>query len=378
MNDRKGFTLLEVMVSLAIFAIIAAVAMSFFKFQTRQGAGSGRKKIAQEAATLALMTLKRDIIGSGFGVSEAKKNLALFVLNGTDTDELYLNKAYHINMDLGVSDPSDSTGTTPQPLSFFTLGQLGATGNGKAWFLMDGGATELVLSDINRTIDRHSLGALITNGTDGYLSKENDSSFEIEETPTPPTAEQKEKGKHTLKFKWSGDAGTEVAPAVRYWLNLAEDVSESGWKRHLRRGTLYRNNTAIIGAQNSIDGLSDSLSKESNLPLVKVTDFQIVCVFDDGTGAGTEDAIVESPRDGNFGDIGFTPDLLKFVKVKVRYIIRGGQAESGGASTPDKIHQTSFRIPGDLTPGPWIIGGEYVLRATPRNLVLTNILGPTE
>ena len=124
MNEKNGFTILEVMVALAIFSIVAAAAMSFYKFQPREGAISSKKKIAQEAAALALMRLKKDILGAGLGLAErevGREDLAMFVVDGGGTvpDELYLSSAPYVDLDLTPTKPD---GSTPQPYSFFPYG----------------------------------------------------------------------------------------------------------------------------------------------------------------------------------------------------------------------------------------------------------------
>jgi prepilin-type N-terminal cleavage/methylation domain-containing protein len=68
MNNSKGFTLVEMMVAAGILAIALAGAMSFFMYQSRNGADSGKLKAARENVSLALMLLQRDIMYSGTGV----------------------------------------------------------------------------------------------------------------------------------------------------------------------------------------------------------------------------------------------------------------------------------------------------------------------
>jgi len=369
MNEKNGFTLLEVMIALAIFSIVAAAAMSFYKFQTRESAVSSRKKIAQEAAALALMRLKKDIIASGLGLSETdvgREDLAMFVSDGGGTapDDLYLSNAPYVDLDLTPTKP-DGTGKTPQPYSFFTYGSA-KPGEGKAWFSQNSGleSKQLVVSDVRFSVDKRALGALIMRNSatgERFKSRANDSAFEIDDSP-PATDPQKEQGRHNVTFKWT-DAmagGEEVAPAVRYWLNTAPDGT--GPKRHQNRGTLMRNDVAVAGAQSTVSGFTaDELA-----PMMKVTDFQVRCVFDDGNW---------SPDSVGFGDPGYTPKELRYVEVTVRYLIRSGDIASGGFLTPNDVRDPKFRIAGDDTKGRWMIGGTIVLHATPRNIVLTKYLG---
>ena len=155
--------------------------------------------------------------------------------------------------------------------------------------------------------------------------------------------------------------GEEVAPAVRYWLNTAQDTSNPT-KPNQSRGTLMRNNVAVVGAQATVAGFkADALA-----PLMKVTDFQVRCLFDDGNW---------SPDTVTFGDVNHGPANLRLVEITVRSLIRSGQGSSGGYRTPNDVRDSKFRISGDDTVGRWIIGGTIVMRATPRNLVLTKYLG---
>jgi prepilin-type N-terminal cleavage/methylation domain-containing protein len=375
MNERNGFTLLEVMVAMAIFAIVAAAAMSFYKFQTRESGVSSRKKIAQEAATLALMRLKKDIIAAGLGLAETdvgREDLAVFVSDGGGTvpDELYLSSVPYVDLDLAPTKPE--TGTTPQPYAFFTYGSA-KPGEGKAWFSQNSGGAaanwsmdkkQLVVSDVRFSVDKRALGAIIirNNGAERFKPSENDS---VSITTTPKedlTEEQKETGRHHVTFSWTNDldSGAEVAPAVRYWLNTA--VDGTGSKQHQNRGTLMRNDVAVAGAQASMSGFT----ADEYAPLMKVTDFQVRCCFDDGNC---------SPDSVNFDDVDHTPKELRYVEVTVRYIIRSGDISSGGYLTPNDVSDSKFRIAGDNTKGRCMIGGTIVLRATPRNIVLTKYLG---
>ncbi|MFH1116362.1 MAG: prepilin-type N-terminal cleavage/methylation domain-containing protein [Pseudomonadota bacterium] len=365
MNERKGFTLLEVMVSLAIFAIVAAAAMTFYKFQTRESAISSRKKIAQEAAALALMRMKRDIIGAGLGLAEpdlAREDLAIFVSNGSSTapDEIYLSSAPYIDLDL---TPTESDGSTPRKYSFFPFGSA-IPGEDKSWFSVSGGAMDLVLSDVRFSVDQRSLGALIIrNGADRFKSRSNDSGFKVEATAAADlTTEQKEAGRHNVTLSWTTAmaGGEEVAPAVRYWLSTAADASAA--KPNQNRGTLMRNDVALLGAQSTLTGFQ----ADTMAPLMKVTDFQVRCLFSDGSW---------SPDTVTFDDSGYGPANLRVVEVSVSYIIRSGRSSSGGYATPDDVKDPKFRIAGDDTMGRWMIGGTIVVRATPRNIVLTRYLG---
>ena len=70
MSKRNGFTILELLVTMAVFAVVAAAALALFQFQAKSSAGSNVRKIGSEAATLALMTIQRDIERAGLGLMQ--------------------------------------------------------------------------------------------------------------------------------------------------------------------------------------------------------------------------------------------------------------------------------------------------------------------
>ena len=85
MKNSRGFTLLEMMVAAGLLAIALAGAMSFFIYQSRSGADSGKLKAARENISLALMLLQRDIMLAGYGVT-GDKTLSLVLKTGYGVD----------------------------------------------------------------------------------------------------------------------------------------------------------------------------------------------------------------------------------------------------------------------------------------------------
>src|SRR5208337_2238694 len=97
MKNSRGFTLLEMMVAAGLLAIALAGAMSFFIYQSRSGADSGKLKAARENISLALMLLQRDIMLAGYGVT------------GDNTLSLVLKTGYGVDIVTGDALVSNDT-----------------------------------------------------------------------------------------------------------------------------------------------------------------------------------------------------------------------------------------------------------------------------
>ena len=123
MKNSRGFTLLEMMVAAGLLAIALAGAMSFFIYQSRSGADSGKLKAARENISLALMLLQRDIMLAGYGVT-GDKTLSLVLKTGYGVDNvagdaLVSNDTTQWNVanlpHLVTNDPFLPAGTTFRP-----------------------------------------------------------------------------------------------------------------------------------------------------------------------------------------------------------------------------------------------------------------------
>ncbi|MBI4963377.1 MAG: prepilin-type N-terminal cleavage/methylation domain-containing protein [Desulfomonile tiedjei] len=378
MNKRNGFTILELLVTMAVFAIVAAAAIALFQFQTKASAGSNKRKFAGEAVTLALMTIQRDIERAGMGLMK-QQPLALMVNDGgTDRpDELYLSYSEHVNMGLA----RDKT------YSFFDLGS--AAGQGKLWFTMAGG-TSLALADVGAWVGTDGasppIGGVIrrqgTNKPDTITLK----SFK----PETQSGTQKSKNQRTVTLEFPAGVGGNVAPAVSYRLIASaadRDAFPIGSKPQL--GTLMRN-----GLPNSGAGLPLIGGWEGQQPSpVKVTDFQVRCGFARGVTCNfaqyyqDKSTACWAPDSGNaLGDLGWEIGNLRVIEVTIKYIVidRGGGADypnPAGYPGPDPRRGTGmtikgFGLVGDSTYGPWAMGGSQTITVAPRNIVLGQYLGP--
>ena len=94
-TDSKGFTLIEVLVSVLLTGVIILMGFSFFIYQSR-GAGTATKEMASdEEISLTLNLLKRDILHGQDGLNQ-NPELAVYVTDKNNKDdgayhELYVN-----------------------------------------------------------------------------------------------------------------------------------------------------------------------------------------------------------------------------------------------------------------------------------------------
>jgi prepilin-type N-terminal cleavage/methylation domain-containing protein len=337
MNKPKGFTILEMMVAFTIFCLCTAMAFTFYHLNSRQGAGSTKRKLASETVTLAMATLRRDILQAGLGLKD-RPELSMFVVNGSGAtpDQLYLSCADYLDMDL-------SPGKTN---SFFDA--AASPGQGKVWFQLDSSMTPVV-NNASRFIDSTTLDSAITMDSSGTRSYTKLSSV----GPSDPSKVDLHTNTQPLQFNFTGSVPPapspgSAAPAISYKLDL------TGTGNVYTMGRLLRNGVAVIGADTG----------ETHLPVLKVTSFRVRCQFLQGAGV-----YKWSPDDGSFTS--FPIRNLRLVEVTCRFLFRD---EGGGFTTPNDAAAAGFGIPGDTTPGPWMIGGIRTLRVSPRNIVLESYL----
>ena len=368
MKKRNGFTLLEMMVTMAVFAIVAASAIALFQFHGKSSAASTKRKLARETVTLALMTIQRDIERAGLGLMQ-QQPLSIFVKRGPP-DQLYVSFSDHVSMDL-------SKGKT---WSFFDI--LSTPGLNKLWWQLSG--NQVVLTDVGTWIGTDStappIGALIrqqgTNKPDAA-----DVTFAV----APQSSTQKTKGQCTVTLTLPSPYTANVAPAISYRLiatKTDQDAFAAGQKPEL--GTLLRNGVPIVGAKQYTDGTGTV--KWEKVPFIKVTDFQVRCGFRT-TGcdftryySDRTQTACWSPDNGKaLGDSGWEADKLRVVEIRIKYILLD---KGGGASYPADMKVGGFSIADDnknTTPkayGPWALGGDQTITVSPRNIVLGQYLGP--
>jgi prepilin-type N-terminal cleavage/methylation domain-containing protein len=94
MNKTNGFSLVEILVALAIFAVIAAaVAMGLFSAQRTWGTGTGQAVLTAELRR-ALDTMSRELVGSRPAQIQMRR-----VVNGNDWLELDVQVLFRIPQD---------------------------------------------------------------------------------------------------------------------------------------------------------------------------------------------------------------------------------------------------------------------------------------
>jgi len=369
MKKRNGFTILELMVTMAVFAIVAGAAVSLFQFQSKSSAGANTRKMAGEAVTLALMTIQRDVERAGMGLMN-QPPLSLLVTNGGTgkPDELYVSFSEHVSMSLG----RDKT------YSFFDAGS--ALGKDKLWFSLSGGSF-VTLADVGAWVGTYDtappIGALIRqSGTSKPVADI------LKKFAATQSAAQRQKNQCTMTLTLSGGVSGNAAPAISYKLIASatdQTAYPSGSKPQL--GTLMRNGIPLAGGGVPLIGAWEG----GKPPFIKVTDFQIRCGFFktgcDFTQYYTDRTKTQcwTPDNGSaLGDLGWEIDKLRAIEVTIKFIVKdkGGGAKYPDPDEPYGMKLAGFGIADDKTPGPWALGGAQTITIAPRNVVLGQYLGP--
>ena len=377
MNKRKGFTILELLVTMAVFAVVAAAAVALFQFQAKSSAGSNVRKLGSEAVTLALMTIQRDIERAGLGLMQ-QLPLSMAVKDGASgaPDQLFLSYSDHVNMVLA----RDKT------YSFFDASS--SPGMQKLWWSLSG-SNSILLQNVGAWIGTDGMappiGGVIRQvvapapGTPDAVELSN---FNV----TQDAVVQRPKNQCTVTLTLPSAFSGNVAPAVSYRLITSKtDQSAYPSDRQPQLGTLMRNGIPVTGAGVPLVGAREGEKQ----PVVKVTDFQVRCGFRNATAVCDfakyyEDRTTAcwTPDNGRqLGDTagGWDVGTLRVVEVTIRYIVKD---RGGGAKYPADMTVAGFRLPDDdknMTPparGPWALGGAQTITVSPRNIVLGHYLGP--
>jgi len=366
MRNQKGLTILELLVALGIFAIVAAAAMSFYQYQSKQGVGAARKKMAEEQIRMALSVIGRDIMQAGLGL-QGREALAIFVQNGTsatDPDELYLSYSGPWDMDLTGDKPS-SFYAGRQSSESGVKGSRGTPGQNRIWFKLSN-STSITLKDLNAAIDANSVGSLILDVTP-YFIRDPKAPADPKTTVTvSQTTDQADQYRHDVQLAWTTAYDGTAAPAVSYRLVLDSDTTCNASNESLKwsAGRLLRNGVALAGAD-PLEAATSALASELR-PLVKITDFQIRCGYKSAVATIT---CADCPSTA----VEFQTKVkdLRLVEVTIRYLVRD---PAGGFMTPDVVGPTGYRIPNDCTTGPWTVGGTQTFLVSPRNIVMPQYL----
>ena len=68
-NNSKGFTVVELMVTLIMILLIHSIVIGFYLFQSRKGGQAAKETSSRHGLALALMQLQRDVVQMGYGLS---------------------------------------------------------------------------------------------------------------------------------------------------------------------------------------------------------------------------------------------------------------------------------------------------------------------
>lgn len=104
MNHYKGFTMTELLVSIALLGLVIASAASFFIYQSAYGRSASTMKRTRENIALAMSMIRHDVLHSGYGVGD-RPRLAMWMRNksGNVYKELYVNYGTFIRSELTSS-----------------------------------------------------------------------------------------------------------------------------------------------------------------------------------------------------------------------------------------------------------------------------------
>lgn len=283
----KAFTIVEMMISLLIFSIVLAGALSFLVHHSRVALETRATKLVTESANAALRIIANDVMHAGSGVadplssgSDQHPQLGLYIDVMDESQELYLNWTGFLNYDAVPADglPVNSVfrvrgyADLNTPASNFTL---------------------LNVPDSVKTAT--DIGGLIVTSKNGTWAES-----------TKVTSGDKKDGTQSLTFeiidKEGGAPKTiqgQVAPAIVYrWVKNSEDKTGNG-------GQLFRNSVALLGDKPDANGRMGGNQ-------FKVTGFNVQCKFVDSTNQ------VQWSKKGSHIN-GFKIADLKLVRVIIDY-----------------------------------------------------------
>lgn len=275
----KGFTLVEMMVSMLIFSLLLSGVLAFFSYQSRYATESRAAKIVKESVNSAMKVVANDLLHAGAGISDPFSptggefpELSLFIDVVDGSQELYVNWSGFLDYDaipsLGI--PANSV--------FQSFGYM------DLWTAASTFDMRFVPDSVRPSRD---IGGLIVNSHETVSGE-----------MCNIKAWEKEGGTQTLTFsiidKESGSSKEIeglVSPAIVYkWVKNSK--SGSG-------GELFRNAIPLLGGVVAGNKF-------------QVTGFHVQCKFSD-TGKSME----WSPKDGTLA--GYQIKNLKLVRVTIDY-----------------------------------------------------------
>jgi prepilin-type N-terminal cleavage/methylation domain-containing protein len=352
-RNSRGFTMVELMVALVMVALIHAIVIGFYLYQSKRGGQAAKETSARRGIALTLMQLQRDVVQMGYGVSRYPQ-LACY-LETQNPSYPKSNKGYYdtlyVNYGQFMRATIPATGTnspyTMWPALVYNLYNVKPMNSTN---LIGGTFSIPFTSQAEAQANRWSVGAVIylTNPTTPATAS---SSVQLATTPgtvpaTPVTAGQTMANPPSgwvTQFAVQGSvtgcgavpAGNYYfAPAVVYTFQPPQIDSATGLIKV--PGQIWRNGQSMLGGggQNTSASVQDSF--------FSVYDFQIRGLFIP-VGGGTQKW---APTDDNFCTLIKTSNL-RYVEIQIVYTIEQGgyrNLAAGKTANPLKTVTRLIRV----------------------------------
>jgi len=267
-QTSKGFTLTEMIIALLIFSIINALAVSFFMYQSKTGAGISRERTARESIGMALLLMTRDVMHGGYSLP-LDPQLGLLVGDSRDGayHELYVNYGRYLK-----PEP-----VAPSPSVFDAKAMTQANVSSGTFQIQNGSELEA-----KGTVKNVARAIVLLNP---------DSLTPTVQYPPPSVTGSTASGSAVSTFTFdSAPSGLyKFAPALSYTL-----VAPTSTAPH---GAILRNNESLVGGT----------------PSISIEDFRIRCLFSDTNGVTQR----WSPDYKNFDQL--PPRNLRYLEITIIY-----------------------------------------------------------
>lgn len=146
LNNRKGFTLVELLVTLAISGVVMAGVYSVFYTQQKSYTTQEQVSEMQQNLRAAMLMISRDARMAGFGLASGR----LSYYNGASMDSTYAIEIYNNNpdqIDIVYADASCTTNLSssmPQPSSEFNVDDTSCFSDGDLGIISDGTNADII------------------------------------------------------------------------------------------------------------------------------------------------------------------------------------------------------------------------------------------
>ncbi|HMK33950.1 MAG TPA: type II secretion system protein [Desulfomonilaceae bacterium] len=289
---NKGFTVLEMLVSLGIFLFVLSGTVGFFILQSRMAVDSKARKIVGQSVNSTLKIIANDILHAGAGIADPLSatcgrfpELSFLVLTENGSQQLYLNWSGFLDYDVipnyGVTRNS----------AFRTPG----------YYELNEDLSEFALRWVPDFVKpEKDIGGIIARTKQAVGVSVSGEKCSIASTEI---GDGTQRLNFTILDSQTGRAKKitgQVAPAIVYkWVKNNTDPDD-------KAGQIYRNSVSILGGK---PGQSGRVGGNQ----FQVTDFYVQCKFYD---AGKE-TTKWSAKDGTTA--AFDLKNLKLVRVTIEY-----------------------------------------------------------